>query len=194
MNSIETGRMNVFGLIAAGSLIIACVAVGLDSAGYPVRGLTLGMLLASWALSWSYALSRARWPGNTRGEESGVAPGDPLPTLPIASAAAVSTMAAILVRRFPPEFDELRLLVGAVVLLLSPGLSVGCVLLEPRTPFRDRLIVAPSLSFGSILVATAWMASLGIPLTALSLEAIGLALAAIGVAGAIAARPPVRSR
>jgi hypothetical protein len=102
-------------------------------------------------------------------------------------------LTAILVRRLLPEFDQLRLLAGAVALLLGPGLSLGCVLLDPGTPLRERLIVAPSLSFGSILVATAWMAFLGVPLTANSMETTGLALVLIGVAGAMAARSAVRA-
>lgn len=193
MNSGEGGRVNVFGGIAAASLVIACVTVCLDSVGYPVRGFTLGLLVASWALGWSFALSRAQWPRETRNDEPEASPGNRLPTLPIAGVAALATTAAVLMRRLPPQFDELRLLVTAAGLLLGPGLSLGCVLLAPGTPLRERLIVAPSLSFGSILVATGWMAFLGIPLTASSLERMALALAAIGVARALAARSPVRA-
>ena len=193
MNSGEGGRANVLGRIAAASLVIACVTVGLDSAGYPVRGFTLGSLAASWALGWSLALSRAQWPRETRKDEPAVSPGDRPPTLPIAGAAALVTTAALLMRRLPPQVDELRLLVTAAGLLLGPGLSLGCVLLEPGTPLRERLIVAPSLSFGSILAATSWMAFLGIPLTDSSLERTALALAAIGVARALAARSPARA-
>ena len=188
MNSNETPRMNAFGLLAGASLTIACAAVCLDSAGYPVRGPTLGALIASWALGWSFALSRALRPGETRADGSEVAPGDSRLTLPVSLAAASSTLAAILMRRFLPGFEEVRLAAGALALLMGPGLSLGCVLLDLRTPLRDRLLIAPPLSFGAILVATSWMAFLGAPLTAASLEATVLAVAAIGMASAIVDR------
>lgn len=190
----DDGRVSAFGLVAASTLVIACVVVCLDSMGYAVRGLTLGLLVASWALGWSYSLTRAQWPRDARGDEPGVPAGDRRPVLSVAALAALSTMAAILMRRLPSQFEDLRLIVTTAGLLTGPGLSLGCVLLEPRTPIRERLIAAPSLSFGSILMATAWMAFLGIPLTASSLETAALSLAAIGVAGAFATRPAVRAR